>query len=299
MRYILTFLLISFISLNGFSQSKFSGKVVDKETNAGIAFASIFYLNDNTLEGGYTDSLGNFKIKILDLELQISCIGYQTLKLKGRDLSLNKVIQLSPIVYGLNTIEIRPRKNIILQLGYFKNKAYTKLVMNPKQALSYRKFSNYVVQHIKNEIKDDNLLITKLKFNLSNHFKKPSPVNEKGCEQTLLRVHLFEFDIRTGKPGKELLKQNLIFKNDCQTDNLVVDISSENVFLPQEGVFVGLEFIDNNRSVSSSNYPFFVVNLIDSKKTSVNTFVSNHQETWKPIMDGYKINAQFGIEVSK
>lgn len=251
------------------------------------------------MQGGYTDSLGNFNIKMLDLDFQISCIGYHTLKLKGDKLKTNQTIELQPLTYELSVVEIKPKKTKVMQLGYFKNKLYSKLIMNPKQALLYRKYSNYVVQHVANEKDDENLLISKLKYNLTNHFKKPNPVNEKGCEPTFLRVHLFEVDKNTNRPGKELLTKNLIFKNDCQQDNLIVDVSDENVYLPINGVFVGLEFIDNSRAVASSNYPFYVVNIIDRKKVERNSYVSSHQENWKPIMGGFKVNVQFGIEVSK
>ncbi len=291
-------LLFCFVNISVFAQSKISGKVIDSETKQGIAFVSIIYLNDASLQGGYTDSLGNFNIKVLDLEFQVSCIGYQTLKLKGKELTPNQIIELKPLIYVLNAVEIKPKKLKTKQLGYFKNKIYSKLVMNPKQALLFRKLSNYVVQYIANKTDDNNLFITKLKYNLSNHLKKPSPVNEKGCETSLLRVHLFEVDKNTNKPSKELLTKNIIFNNDCQKDNLIVDVVDENIYMPKNGIFVGLEFIDNKRSVASTNYPFYVVNLVDDKKV-INTYVSSHQENWKPIMGGFKFNVQFGIEVAK
>lgn len=283
-------------------------KVIDNETNKGIPFASVIYLKDPNLQGGYTDSLGNFKLQILNLELQISCIGYQTLVINGNDLKINQTIKLKPLVYDLNVVEIKPRKHITTQLGYFKPATYNKLV-DGKTVLMYRKLTNYIAQLIPNIKKEEGLYITKLKYNLSNHIKKPSPVNEKGCEPTLLRVHLFEVDKNTNKPGKELLTKNLIFKNDCQKNNLIVEVSDENILMPTNGVFVGLEFIDNSRSVLVSNYPFYVLNLVTENKQVLNTYVSSHQEKWEniivsaPAKGGKKVtasfNVQFGIEAMK
>lgn len=300
---IILFMILCILSKNSLSQTK----VIDNETNKGIPFASVIYLKDPNLQGGYTDSLGNFKLQILNLELQISCIGYQTLVINGNDLKINQTIKLKPLVYDLSAVEIKPRKHRTMQLGYFKSATYNKLV-DGKTALTYRKLTNYIAQLIPNPKKEDGLYINKLKYNLSNHFKKPDPVNERGCEPTLLRVHLFKID-KFGKPGEELLTRNIVFKNDCQKDNLIVDISDENILMPTNGVFAGLEFIDNSRSVLVSSYPFYVLNLAADNKQVLNTYVSNHQEKWENIIvsagskDGRKVtasfNAQFGIEVIK
>lgn len=303
----LLFFIIFILSVKlVFAQNEVRGKVIDADTKHGVVFASIIYLEDATKTGGYTDSLGNYKINFLDLAIQVSCIGYKTLKVKASFLLNNPVIELNPIIYTLNSVDFKPKKSIMMQLGYFKNKKYNKLIIDSRHVLMYRKFSNFIAQLIPNKQQDENLLITKLCYNLSNHFKKSDLVNEKMCEPTLLRVHLFEIDKFTNKPGKELLTKNVIFRNNCNSDNLIVDVSHENIYLPTNGVFVGLEFIDNSRTVVSSNYPFYVV---ENSTGNLNTYFSNHQEKWQfsqqyiSTPTGIKItlgqNVQFGIEVAK
>lgn len=281
-----------------------TGKVVDVETKKSISFVSITYLNDTTQYGVYSDSLGNYIFRDRGSSVKMSCIGYETKVINISVLLSNPIIELSPITYSLNAVEIKPKAYKTIQLGHFKNKVYRKLIEDPKHVLMYRKYFNYIAQFIPNTLKKNDLLITKLRYNLSNHFKKADPVNEKGCEATLLRIHLFEND-EAGKPGKEMLTKNVVFKNDCKTDNLIIDITDEYLYMPINGIFVAIEFIDNSNA-STSNYPFYLVESSNELK-SLNTYFSNHQQNWqKKLYEiksqgkviSYGFNVQFGIEVS-
>ena len=76
-------LLLNILSVSAYSQVAFTGTVVDKETNEPIPFAEVFFVELNT--GRVTDENGVFTIEHQhpkNIEVQISFIGYNTLKTK-------------------------------------------------------------------------------------------------------------------------------------------------------------------------------------------------------------------------
>lgn len=288
------------INFSAYSQNNINGRIINKDSKMGIPYASILYLDSDSQKSGYTDSLGFYKFKSTNDQIQISSIGYKTLILNFSSLSNNFVIGLEPVNYILNAVEIKlkeVKKTKTIRLGYFKDKVFDAPLWSLGKPSPNKTF-NYVAQYVANNKKNYSLHITKLLYNLSNH---PRPVLiAKGlykgkCQSDLFRIHLFMVDEITKMPTKELLVENNIIKNDCTIDNLIIDISEQNIIMPKNGVFVGLEFIDIQRSSNNTFFPYLVMTM--GKKTN-DIYGSFHQEKWSDFWHTIGRPVQFGIEVS-
>jgi iron complex outermembrane receptor protein len=76
-------ILMMAMPIMGYSQFTLSGKVLDKETGEKIVGATVLIVN--TFEGAYSDYDGNYSFKNIspgEIELKVTCIGYQEQKLK-------------------------------------------------------------------------------------------------------------------------------------------------------------------------------------------------------------------------
>lgn len=283
-----------------YSQNVITGKVIDNETKQGIAFASIVYLDGGIQKGSYTDSLGNYSIKIFDSEITISCIGYKTQSINFSALSKEPVLRLNPLNYKLDPIEIKPHKIETKRLGYFEDKIFNSPVMSEGYRGTKELAKNHVAQYIANSKNEEGLLITKLLFNLSNHpnIKRNGKPYKLNCANTRIRLHLFSVNEISGLPDKELLTKNILIINDCERDNLIQDITDQNIFFPINGIFVGLEYVDVLETKAISLFPFYIFNY---KKKSSGSYNSFHETNWTSIISNNKIkfNIQFGIEVVK
>ena len=295
-------LLISLLfSLGSVAQTNIIGKIIDVDTKQGIPYASIIYLSDPSQQGGYSDSIGNFNILKKELDLQVSCIGYKTLKIESKFVEQGLLISLRPEVISLQPVEIQQVKIKTMQLGYFKNKTFKSPLSPGVSADRKRQYRNFVAQYVPNAKEDTTIKITKLLYNLSNHPDSRYTSGEfhgGGCVPTKLRVHLFTVNSYSKLPDQELLTKNQIIINDCSSDNLIVDISDENVYLPKNGVFVALEYVDVNRTKSATVFPYYVI-----CSTPIATrYESFHQEKWALYWwykENAKWNARFGLEVIK
>lgn len=276
-------------------------KVVDNDTKQGIPFVSIA---TNPLEtaSSYTDSLGYISIRNSTSEVTFSSIGYQTITLKATDFASIREINLIPISYVLESVEIKQKESAKkFRLGYFRDKNMTASSGSIGFAEYNNVYSNYVATYIENAERDTMLFISKLLYNLTN---KPKHLNylvetlkipKTTCETTRLRIHLFTVNTETKAPEKELLKKNIIVFNDCNAKgDLIVDISNQNIRMPVDGLFVGLEYIDLEPKKKKIYFPFYVTKFYSQ---NAKTYESYQQKKWVKINNGSQ--AQFGIEVIK
>lgn len=298
MKYILLTLLL-LISIFSYSQTTLQGKIVDEETKLGIPFATISYENGKGKAIIYTDSVGRFNVGNVLSDVKISCVGYKTLTYDIKNSNSKITIQLSPVSVHLQSVIVSAKAKKRQRLGFFKDR-------DLKGPFGFGNYlgpngerSNYVAQFIPNKTHDSTLLITKLLYNLLNDIKainRSRLTLATECTTNKLRVHLFTRNQKNGLPSLELLTRNIIFKNDCSINNLIIDISDENIYLPVDGVFVSLEYVDDLKT-SNRSFPYYII--FNSSKNSC--YFSYHQQNWGQYQYSYKekIGARFGIEVVK
>ncbi|WP_113636968.1 carboxypeptidase-like regulatory domain-containing protein [Nubsella zeaxanthinifaciens] len=294
-------LLFLFYPLICFSQI-INGRVLNRETRRGIPFANLIYTSQEGRVGHYADSLGYFSIQKNIANLEISCIGYQTALVKRDSLEDNLEIMLHPSPINLLEVKISGKKKIDkFILGYYREKNKTIGYGSIGFSDYDKSLNNYVVTYIPNHKKDTALFISKVLYNLTynpkhlNFLLNNLKLAVMPCKGTSLRIHLFTAEKNPIAPGKEMLKKDVIIHNDCSgTADIIADISDQNIRLPIDGVFIGLEYIELTSNKMGIYLPFYVTKFGMSE---AKTYESFHQKKWFRISNGSQ--PQFGIEVIK
>lgn len=295
---ILTVLLIN----NSFSQRI----VLDKTTQKGIPYANI--LVKNTFKGFYANNKGHFILKDFIKAgdtLVFSSLGYES---KEIVIGLgNKIdtIPLSKKVEHLSEIIIKNHrtKYKTLKLGIL-NKGKNRLggTLNTiKLAVLIKNESKF-----KKECIIEELVFRKLKSKFKNgaydfyiddlHFKSEK---RKINNDLALKIQLYNIDRNTGFPDLEspLLDKDVFLKLDKNTRNLKYDVSSQNIVMPNNGVFLFLEilgvFNGNGEIVQVKGNVFSFGAQKPKNKEKLVTYAKYKDRPWNKS----KNNALFSLKV--
>ncbi|MEE1898939.1 carboxypeptidase-like regulatory domain-containing protein [Flavobacterium rakeshii] len=195
--------------------------VLDEADSAPIAFASVYLLKNNKIAGGAAcNEKGKATIPNKEYDsLRITCIGY-----KNKSVSANAVtknIYLSPSQYALNEIVISNNTTTIA----FKGKKGR-----------FLGFSNHM----------EEVVFFKNTFNKPVGIKQFSIKFESIPVYSKVRLVMYKVtdSIRHVKPGESLLTKDILFDIEPNDGNeLVVNLTDENLTLPIEGAYIGIESI--------------------------------------------------------
>lgn len=217
-----------------------SGRVVDKDTQKPIGFASIFYKSKNL--GIYTENDGSFKIESVSNDtLVINALGYQSIEIASAELNSPKVFQLTSITYEVENVLIE--QSVISKIGNKKltignlSKSKTTLVSGMKgRTLAF---------HIGSKEKAL-AYISALNFGISS-------INE-----AWVKVHIFSVDEESGRPGEPLLLGDNVVRVKKGQKKIHYKLAKRKLLMPQKGVFAAIEWIGNvNPQEASTINPYY------------------------------------------
>lgn len=249
MRNLKTFILILFTCVS-YAQIK----IIDKETNEPVSFATVIFGNG---QGLFADDEGKFvfneKIYPGVDSLTISALGYTTIKIASKTLS--SIIYLSP--------EIATLDEIVLTATI--NKPFKKEKIKPILDSDYY---NCWLPTIESEIAvlfefsdGKSRKLTSVSFPITPESvdwnKRNKPNAEKYEFSTLFKVKFYENN--KGKPGKELIKKNVVFTAN-QNDGLFfeLDVNNYQIYIPKNGLFISIQVLgytdQNNKLLPNKKY---------------------------------------------
>lgn len=220
--YIIFFLLI--ITHFSFAQKiELYGQVLDKETKAKLAYAHIY--SESQKIGINSSDEGYYHLVIdkenLNTNIYVSCLGYETLILKAKELK-KKTIYLQPRIEVLDEVVIGNVETKELSIGNAKGRLKSYYIGTSKD-------EKLIAQFIKN----------------------PSSNNEcmylKSLTMQLLytegaRLRIMSRDEKYGYPKKDLLTKSFLIKDDRWRKRYVTwDLSEYNIEIPKDGFFVVIE----------------------------------------------------------
>ena len=110
-----------FISVLGFSQSKFNGKVIDALTKTPIAGVSIYNANENKLFKSNQDGLFELDIKSNNTEVLFYLEGYNLRSIFFSAGKNYEVIELSSKIESLDEVVVRANKKKVFQIERLKD----------------------------------------------------------------------------------------------------------------------------------------------------------------------------------
>ncbi|MFC5194566.1 carboxypeptidase-like regulatory domain-containing protein [Bizionia hallyeonensis] len=230
---------IAFLLILNFSFSQtIKGNVLDSLTQKPLEFANVTLMTRN--KGVYTNEKGAFLFEIkkhLYDTLKISSIGYAS-----KFITLNKY-----------------KNQEVVNLNVLLNEKITELeevIINSKK-LEYK--NRYRLGEKKNGITAVSSLI-----GYETGVFIENPFNKEGKLKTIriklmkrdevdfiasLNIKFYRYDVINKKPGTELYSKNVVVKPKNRNYTLKINVEDFNIFLPEEGMCIGVEFIDpNNQS---------------------------------------------------
>jgi hypothetical protein len=221
-----------------------------------------------------TNEKGQFNSKIfLNQRITIKHLNF-----KDKTITLNKftdtikrlrdTIKLSEVI-----IEGEPSNKSSL-LGYYKTKS------------SYPLFYQY-------KGKKNAIIATLIESNSRNSYIEKIMISKrKEDKNTFFKVYLFEVG-ENNLPGDTIFSKVIHQKNLKKKD--IIDISDEQIKMPQNGIFVGFQWLENNR-----NYEEYLFINFTNRVSRNNTFIlfDRPEKEWKRFgsNDDYN-NARFGVQI--
>lgn len=208
-----------------------SGYIYDSETKQSLAYVNIGFVEKavGTVsdEGGYFYlSYSSAKISLDDL-LQISSIGYQTIKLKASEfyaqLVKNNKIYLKPEPYSLDEIVLGNDKRKELIVGSSKTKENSRGYWLNKEALGGEIATKINIKHKNSRLEDLRFQIVK---------------NNSGSIK--IRVNIYE-EVN-GMPGKNIVKENILHTIFKPFGEEIIDLKPYNIVV-NDNIIVSIELI--------------------------------------------------------
>lgn len=229
-----------------------TGKIINSKTNEIIPYATIAIPQNN--KGTISDSLGNFKLTIneqdLNCKIYISALGYfnDSLQINEKNLDEVLIINLRPKTYSLTEIKVTPQKYKLFKFGITK----------PNK----KGWWNYGMPGLQRAIYIPNNNKTECIISDLNVF-----IDTVGFPEAPVRVRIYSVKNNNIEPDVDLLRSNVIIRNSKGGEFVTVDLSSHQIVFPENGLFVGIEWLYENET-----YFYTKVMKRKSKKGKDNSF---------------------------
>lgn len=231
----LVFGVLSFISLKVTAQTK----ILDKETNYPVPYATISFGNGNGL---FADNEGSFlftKKMYSDIDtLYISSIGYKDFKIAAKNLS--KTLVLEPFADMLKEITITAKPK-----GKYKKEKIDPVYHNDYHNCWLPTIESEIAVFFPNKEKLPKR-ITELYIPIKTEAKDWRTRNRKNTKKrkfsTLIRVQFYENN--TGFPGDVITYENIIFvATEENEDFYKLNIKESNIYIPKNGIFISIQIM--------------------------------------------------------
>lgn len=228
-------LLVCFVISTSYSQTK----IIDKDTQFPISFATISFGNGN---GIFADDDGKFtftKKLYHDIDtLYISSLGYKEFKIATTN--LDDTIILEPLSEELQEVivQVKPKgKYKIEKIKPTLHDDYFKCWLPTIESEIAIFFPN------KNQNpKQITTLYFPIKTEASNWSERKKSDAKKRAFSTLFKVHFYENN--NGLPGDVLSYEKVVFRVTEKSEPIFeLDITENDIFIPKNGIFVSLQIL--------------------------------------------------------
>ncbi|WP_417885647.1 carboxypeptidase-like regulatory domain-containing protein [Zunongwangia sp.] len=246
MRILFTTAFLFFVSVNLAQTKRLVGQVVDSVSLQPLPYVNIVLEKEE--KGISTDKEGKFSFivdKVSDTTvLKFSFVGYTSRKITIKELQ-GKLLKLSPSITGLDEVKLynvkeKHTKRIndfrigeIVGLGNFSGGQYPSTV-----AKYYPKPEGF----------DNVCFIKQIEI---RYFSEEFTI----YKETKFRLRILAVNSE-GKPGQDLLNQNLIVEKSSNQFKSKINILPYKIAVPENGFFVAVEhlFIEENSYIEEKDY---------------------------------------------
>lgn len=220
-----SFLLIA-VSAQG--QLSIQGSILDSESNEPISYVNIGVIGKKV--GTVSRSDGSFTLDIPEQHysdpIRISIIGYESIEMESNQ--LEKLLRKDPV------IKLAPTATEIEEVVISSSKLKSKEVGN----LRYRKTMHASFQSDTLGKEMGILIKIKKRPTIIKEFSFPI-LNELG--KVKFRLNIYEME--NGKPGRNVLKDNIIIETEVEEGLVTTDLSQYNITV-EDDFLITLEWIE-------------------------------------------------------
>lgn len=273
MRFVLFYLLIA-MQL-GAQEVLFEGNVFDSKTKEPIPYVNLSFLN--TLKGTSTDEQGHFFLDIpedlLDNQVHISSLGYKDSIVLARRLYDSKKFYLLEESFELDEVVVAETLGNSDVLNPISSYSLTSGFSSSSTPWILALYFPNIGANVKYVEK-----ITVF-FQKNQRFSRPS---------AKFRIRIYDVDPITQEPNKDILRKSLVLESNMDNDFVSVDLEAFNIKIPEEGIYIGLEwlFVPFNWFRSTSEHPITKKKIIEDRFAPTFGGVYNKNQNFKVMVYG-------------
>lgn len=273
MRFVL-FPLLFVVQLTA-QEVLFEGKVFDSKTKEPIPYVNLSFLN--TLKGTSTDEEGHFFLDIpeslLENQIHISSLGYTDTIVRAKHLFDSKKFNMVEESFELDEVVVsetlgnsdvlNPISSYSLTSGFSSSsKPWVLALYFPNMGAQAKYVEKVTVFFQKNQ-----------------RFKRPS---------AKFRIRIYDVDPITQVPNRDILRKSLVLESKIENDFVSVDLAAFNIKIPEEGIYVGLEwlFVPYNWFRSTSEHPITKKKIVEDRFAPTFGGVYNKNQNFKVMVHG-------------
>jgi hypothetical protein len=280
-------LLLLLVCFNiGFAQDVLlEGYILDGKNNNPIPYANLSFLN--TLKGTSSDEKGHFYIDVpesyVEKKVHISSLGYKDTILPAKTILDNKKILLQEDTYELDEVVVskslgdviilNPVSSYDIKSGFSSSATPWVLATYFPNIGAAKKYIDKITIHVQNE----------------TGFKRTS---------SKFRLRIYDVDKVTKKPNRDLVLKSIILESTESEDFVSIDLSSIGIKVPQEGIYIGLEwlFLPFNWYANTFEHPISKKKITEDRFAPTFAAVYQKNQNYRTMVYGLGEWSDFSIK---
>ncbi|MEP2279214.1 carboxypeptidase-like regulatory domain-containing protein [Maribacter sp.] len=241
------------------------GHVYDDKTKTAVPYANISFLK--TLKGTSSDEEGYFYIDVpesyLEREVHISALGFKDTIMPAKVISEKKKIYMREETFELEEVVVsqslgdsrvlNPVSSYSIKSGFSSAETPWVLALYFPNIGAAKKYLQKITIHVQQNSK----------------FKRAS---------SKFRLRVYDVDEKTREPNNDLIRKSIILESSTEEDYVSIDLSSMDIRMPDEGVYIGLEWIFLPYNWYTNTYKHAITNKKVVEDRFAPTFAAVYQK---------------------
>ncbi len=268
-------LIVLFMGVGHAQEILIEGHVLNSKNETPIPYANISFLK--TLKGTSSNDAGYFYVDVpesyLERDVHISALGFKDTILSAKKISKNKKILLKEDSFELEEVVVsqslgdsqvlNPISSYSIKSGFSSAETPWVLALYFPNIGAAKKYLEKITVHVQQNSK----------------FKRAS---------SKFRLRVFDVDKNTRKPNHDLIRKSIILESSDTEDFVSIDLSSMGIRMPDEGIYVGLEwlFLPFNWYTISYRHPISKKKVLEDRFAPTFAAVYQKNQNFKTMVYG-------------
>ncbi|WP_339840733.1 carboxypeptidase-like regulatory domain-containing protein [uncultured Maribacter sp.] len=278
-------MVVFFMSVGHAQEILIEGHVLEENSQTPIPYANISFLR--TLKGTSSNDEGYFYVDVsesfLERDVHISALGFKDTILSAKSISDNKKIFLKEDTFELEEVVVshslgdsqvlNPISSYSIKSGFSSAKTPWVLALYFPNIGAAKKYLEKITVHVQQ----------------NSRFKRTS---------SKFRLRVYDVDKGTKKPNHDLIRKSIILESSDTEDFVSIDLSSMGIRIPDEGIYVGLEwlFLPFNWYTNAYEHPISKKKVLEDRFAPTFAAVYQKNQNFKTMVYGMGEWSDFAIK---